>query len=159
MYRPSAKWEEIKKTLRERDGDFCSICRGRMSFTGKKTRPISATIDHIIPKSKGGKDGLPNLRLVHSFCNSIKANNDYHPMETKDMYPWHKTKDLQPKPTPKVWLVPEANHDYVTMTKWDTDVGQYRVACYHNRYRTVRYFPNQYEAEQFRLNSPRWETI
>lgn len=95
--------------------------------------------------------------------------------ETKDMHPWHMTrKTLVPKgtpehqkilkenltrPSPKVWLADDTPYDYVTMAKWDTDVGQYRVACYHNRYRTVRYFPSQYAAEQFRLNNPRWETL
>lgn len=75
------------------------------------------------------------------------------------MYPWHKTKDVQPKTSPKVWLVDDTPYDYVTMTKWDYNVGQYRVACYYHRHRTIRYFPSQYEAEQFRLNNPRWETL
>lgn len=69
------------------------------------------------------------------------------------------TKDVQPKTATKVWLVDDVPYDYVTMTEWDYDVGQYRVACYYHRNRTVRYFPNQYEAEQFRLNNPRWETL
>lgn len=33
-----------------------------------------ATIDHIIPKSKGGSDTPDNLQLAHARCNKIKGN-------------------------------------------------------------------------------------
>ncbi|MHA7857702.1 MAG: HNH endonuclease [Henriciella sp.] len=33
-----------------------------------------ATIDHIIPKSKGGSDRAENLQLAHARCNKIKGN-------------------------------------------------------------------------------------
>lgn len=33
-----------------------------------------ATIDHIIPKSKGGTDTPENLQLAHARCNKIKGN-------------------------------------------------------------------------------------
>lgn len=33
-----------------------------------------ATIDHIIPRSKGGTDAPENLQLVHAICNKIKGN-------------------------------------------------------------------------------------
>jgi len=50
----------------ESDGK-CSIC-GR-------SIPISeATLDHIYPKSKGGKNTRDNLRLACLVCNSIKNN-------------------------------------------------------------------------------------
>lgn len=32
------------------------------------------TIDHWIPLSKGGLDDLPNYRLAHDKCNSLKAS-------------------------------------------------------------------------------------
>ncbi|MEO1303442.1 MAG: HNH endonuclease [Pseudomonadota bacterium] len=33
-----------------------------------------ATIDHIVPISKGGADQLENLQLAHANCNKIKGN-------------------------------------------------------------------------------------
>jgi 5-methylcytosine-specific restriction endonuclease McrA len=33
-----------------------------------------ATFDHIIPRSKGGKDTVENLQLAHARCNKIKGN-------------------------------------------------------------------------------------
>jgi hypothetical protein len=39
------------------------------------------SVDHIIPKSKGGKDNKANIRYVHKACNQMKGN-----MMDKDMY-------------------------------------------------------------------------
>ena len=33
-----------------------------------------ATVDHIVPKSKGGSDHPDNLQLAHARCNKIKGN-------------------------------------------------------------------------------------
>ena len=33
-----------------------------------------ATLDHIWPKSKGGKDTADNLQLAHARCNKVKGN-------------------------------------------------------------------------------------
>jgi len=33
-----------------------------------------ATMDHIIPRSKGGPDTPENLQLAHATCNKIKGN-------------------------------------------------------------------------------------
>lgn len=49
--------------------------------------------------------------------------------------------------------------DYVTYTKWDQDHGLYCVSCYYSTIRTKLYFSNQNQANLFRLNHPRWETL
>jgi len=33
-------------------------------------------IDHIIPRSKGGKDIYKNLQLLHRHCHDVKTAND-----------------------------------------------------------------------------------
>jgi len=33
-----------------------------------------ATLDHIVPRSKGGRTRLINLQLMHARCNSEKSN-------------------------------------------------------------------------------------
>lgn len=33
-----------------------------------------ATLDHIIPKNKGGHTRLANLQLMHKRCNCVKSN-------------------------------------------------------------------------------------
>ncbi len=51
-----------------RDKYICSYC-------GKKLQKAEATIDHILPKSKGGKDSWKNCVTSCSLCNSKKGNN------------------------------------------------------------------------------------
>ena len=49
----------------------CEGCRDEISFR-------NMTIDHILPRSKGGTDHIDNLQLLCNFCNSKKGDR---PME------------------------------------------------------------------------------
>jgi len=55
------------KAIWERDQGTCQ-------YTGKKLSPQQANIDHVIPKSRGGKTNWKNCVLTHKEVNSIKAN-------------------------------------------------------------------------------------
>jgi len=60
--------------LYERDGGWCRLCG--LAVDRRADDPLwRATIDHIIPKSKGGKDALENLQLAHAECNYLKADS------------------------------------------------------------------------------------
>ena len=49
--------------------------RNRFEATHAKVwAKYRATIDHIIPRSKGGGDEIENLQLAHARCNKIKGN-------------------------------------------------------------------------------------
>jgi hypothetical protein len=39
-------------------------------------RPLSASIDHIMPRAAGGTDDRDNLQLAHLFCNLEKNESD-----------------------------------------------------------------------------------
>lgn len=43
------------------------------------------TVDHIIPKSKGGPDDLENLQPMCTKCNTKKGNGDKNPVKKKDI--------------------------------------------------------------------------
>lgn len=43
--------------------------------TQKRRKSININYDHIVPISKGGKDGNSNKQLTHAECNSLKGNN------------------------------------------------------------------------------------
>ena len=45
----------------------CYLCGGKMSMK-------ESSIDHVIPRSKGGKNTRRNLLLTHVFCNNEKSD-------------------------------------------------------------------------------------
>lgn len=60
----------------ERDGWICGFCSESVDPTIKNPKPWAATLDHIIPRSKGGSDDADNLRLAHRYCNNVRSNKD-----------------------------------------------------------------------------------
>lgn len=53
------------RTLLARDGNLCWLCGE--PFANKSGRKPS--LDHVIPRSKGGSNRNENLRLAHGRCN------------------------------------------------------------------------------------------
>jgi len=60
-----------------RDQDKCQYCRNKFS-------PGKLTIDHVVPKSRGGKNTWQNLVTACKRCNQRKGNRT--PIEAK-MFP------------------------------------------------------------------------
>ncbi len=58
-----------RESLRLRDGDNCHICGKPIDFTMAGNTGLAATLDHIVPKYKGGVNALSNLKLAHAECN------------------------------------------------------------------------------------------
>ena len=53
----------------------CGICGKPVDFSYKYPHPLSPTVDHIIPVSKGGHPtDLSNLQLAHRCCNRQKSD-------------------------------------------------------------------------------------
>jgi RNA-directed DNA polymerase len=59
-----------KATLLKRQKGKCPICK--MYFNGNDVMEV----DHIIPKSKGGKNSYENLQLLHRHCHDKKTAMD-----------------------------------------------------------------------------------
>lgn len=58
--------------------EVCGICGLPVDMTLKSPDPMSKTIDHIIPVSKGGHPSdLANLQLAHRCCNRQKGSRLY----------------------------------------------------------------------------------
>lgn len=66
----SQRSRNIIRRLLERDGEQCAYC-GR-PFSQK----FRMTIDHRVPRAKGGLTQLPNLCLACNSCNNLKADRD-----------------------------------------------------------------------------------
>ena len=60
-----------KHVLYGEQEDRCKGCRARFEFR-------NMTIDHELPRSRGGTDHISNLQLLCGHCNSVKGNR---PME------------------------------------------------------------------------------
>lgn len=67
----------IVNYLAQRDGIRCAICRSAVDLdlkSGPRGGDIGPSIDHVVPRSKGGTDDLCNLRLTHWHCNRARGN-------------------------------------------------------------------------------------
>jgi 5-methylcytosine-specific restriction endonuclease McrA len=57
-----------KKMLWKRDSGKCQYCDSKISLS-------SATIDHVVPRSRGGKETWRNLVIACSKCNCKKGSS------------------------------------------------------------------------------------
>jgi 5-methylcytosine-specific restriction endonuclease McrA len=58
--------------FRQQSG-LCAICGEHMGLQNKHG-DRAATLDHILPRSKGGTFRMTNLRAVHRVCNRERGN-------------------------------------------------------------------------------------
>ena len=68
---PKKRPKLCAKTIRERDGDRCQ-------YTGKLLRPDEGSLDHVLPRSRGGKDEWGNLVWSDKAVNTRKGNRLPH---------------------------------------------------------------------------------
>ncbi len=64
---PKRRPKFCAKAIWERDGGVCQ-------YTGRKLRPNEGNIDHIVPRSRGGKTSWENCVLADKKVNSKKGN-------------------------------------------------------------------------------------
>ena len=71
-----------RKYIYERDDRTCQICGEETRFfnslydTPWDKEPKAGSVDHITPVSKGGTDGIDNLRWACRSCNCARGNRD-----------------------------------------------------------------------------------
>ena len=69
---------QVQPIWEQQDGKcyFCQ-CDTHLRFVGqKKMRPHTATIEHLIPKIKGGTNNSANLKMSCFRCNSFRSDMD-----------------------------------------------------------------------------------
>jgi 5-methylcytosine-specific restriction endonuclease McrA len=67
------KWRTIREQVLLRDGWQCQACGADAD-----------TVDHLIPRARGGGDNLENLQAMCSPCNLLKS--DKLPGEKSDFF-------------------------------------------------------------------------
>lgn len=66
--------ERVDRTvLFERDDYTCQICMGPLDMAAGRFEPLSPTIDHIVPLSRGGHHTYENTQAAHRRCNIAKG--------------------------------------------------------------------------------------
>ena len=91
-YRPDRDSTHRPQFMKNRDIIFktqsvCAICGNPVDMNLKWPHPLSKTVDHIIPISKGGHPSdIDNLQLAHFICNRLKSdkNNTNKKTQTKE---------------------------------------------------------------------------
>jgi 5-methylcytosine-specific restriction endonuclease McrA len=68
---PKKRPKLCSKTIRERDGNRCQ-------YTGKLLKPDEGSLDHVLPRSRGGKDAWENLVWSSKEVNARKGNRLPH---------------------------------------------------------------------------------
>src|SRR5499427_1487198 len=68
---PKKRPKLCARTIRERDGNRCQ-------YTGRLLRPDEGSLDHVVPRSRGGKDTWENLVWSSKAVNSRKGDRLPH---------------------------------------------------------------------------------
>lgn len=72
----NVKYEYIDiENIFNSDKWICKICGSTVDKFKPYPHPLSASLDHIIPLSKGGTHTIDNVQLSHLKCNLQKSNN------------------------------------------------------------------------------------
>src|SRR3954447_5673084 len=81
---PASTWRRIEPPnsepgavqltrIAERDGWWCWLCGE--AIEPDAVGPWQPTIDHLVPRSRGGSSELSNLRLAHRRCNNHRGSH------------------------------------------------------------------------------------
>jgi len=93
------KGKPSKDAIYNRDNGICQ-------YSGKKVDRHSATVDHIVPRSKGGADSWTNLVLCSKDINSKKGNKTNSEAGLTLL-----KAPIAPQPIPVYALIKEAKHE------------------------------------------------
>lgn len=75
-YSPEARRARTARALRRLiadSGGACHLC-GLQVVPGSKNRALVPSIDHLVPRARGGSNAYANLALAHQGCNAAKRD-------------------------------------------------------------------------------------
>lgn len=67
----------VRRKIGDRDDWVCGLCGDSIDRNEEVPHPYAATIDHIVPRARGGSDELNNLQIAHFRCNSEKGAGSF----------------------------------------------------------------------------------
>lgn len=66
---------KVRNEIYERDSWICHICVEPVDLDAHWNDNLYPSLDHIIPRSRGGSDNPENLKTCHRICNSIRQDS------------------------------------------------------------------------------------
>jgi 5-methylcytosine-specific restriction endonuclease McrA len=105
---PVKRKKKNLKNIAERDDDTCQL-------TGRKLKRSEMSIEHVVPRSKGGKDDWDNVVLAHRDVNSMRGNLPYEKVGLK-------TPMIRPAPRAKP--ASETIQNTYGLPEWDMILGK-----------------------------------
>jgi hypothetical protein len=70
-----SKYKMSAREIAERDGTDCGICGLSVDMTLARSDGLNCpSVDHVIPRSRGGSHDPSNLQLAHLRCNMAKSD-------------------------------------------------------------------------------------
>lgn len=74
-YRKRHQWSRRRlQKIIDRGDRNCGICGSVVDLSLVHPHPMSASVDHVIPRALGGTNDPTNLQLAHFDCNVIKGD-------------------------------------------------------------------------------------
>ncbi|MFG2400759.1 HNH endonuclease [Streptomyces lydicus] len=64
----------VRAFVYERDGWTCWLCQRPIRRDVQAPHPLSHSVDHVVPQSRGGRHEASNLRAAHFLCNSLRGD-------------------------------------------------------------------------------------
>ena len=83
-YRMSSKdWidPKVRVEIYERDGWVCHLCDEPVDRVADFNDDFAPSLDHLLPRSRGGSDEPENLKTAHRLCNSIRQDDELDVLE------------------------------------------------------------------------------
>lgn len=68
-----SKRRRTKEAILKRDGPKCGICLNVIDLSIPAPFPQCWTLDHVVPRIRGGSDDMANLCGAHKACNEWKG--------------------------------------------------------------------------------------
>lgn len=70
-----ARTRSLRQQTWEKCEGICCLCGQPMFPEIRPGDPLQFTVEHIVPKSRGGSNEIDNLDGAHQWCNNFKADS------------------------------------------------------------------------------------